>query len=83
MIKTNGVWEARAVAAIGDDLTHLQAALANVSLSEDAASKILLSEHSSTVNAAIDLAHEAARNPEIVSLSVAVRSLSKALLVVR
>ncbi len=83
MIKTNGVWEARAVAAIEDDLTHLQAALANVALSEDAASKSLLSQHSSSVNAAIDLAHEAARNPEIVSLSVAVRSLSKALLVVR
>ncbi|WP_284258009.1 NAD-glutamate dehydrogenase [Acidocella aquatica] len=83
MLKTNGVWEARAVAAIGDDLTYLQAALANAALSEDAESRILPQDHSATVNAAIDLAHEAARNPEIVSLSVAVRSLSKALLIVR
>jgi glutamate dehydrogenase len=83
MIKTNGVWEARAVAAIEDDLTHLQAELANIALSEDAVSKALLSQHSRSVSAAIELAHEASRNPEIVSLSVAARILSKALLVGR
>ena len=82
-IKANGVWEARAMAAIGDDLTHLQATLANIALSEDSDSESLLANRSTAVNAAIDLAREAALIPEIVSLSVALRVLYKALLVIR
>jgi glutamate dehydrogenase len=83
MIKTNGVWEARAISQIGDDLTQLQVRLVNAALSKNADPKFLIVDHGTPVNNAIDRAREAALIPEIVSLSVAVRALSKAFLVMR
>ena len=83
MVNIHGAWEARAVAAIGDDLFHLQSTLVNVSLAEKVEPQALLADRSPSVSAAIGLAREAALIPEILSLSVAVRTLCKALNVPR
>ncbi|HQT89075.1 MAG TPA: NAD-glutamate dehydrogenase [Acidiphilium sp.] len=78
-VPPQGAWGARALAALTDDLSSLQAALVTACVTTDQSAEALLAEAGASAASALALAHDAAVVPDLASLSVAVRELQRSL----
>ena len=74
-----GAWGARALAALTDDLSSLQASLTAACVTSQRSAETLLAEAGAPAAAALTLAHDAALVPDLASLSVAIRELQRSL----
>ncbi len=78
-VTPQGAWGARALAALTDDLSNLQAALVTSCVTSPRRADALLAEAGAPAQAALILAHDATIAPDLASLSVAVRELQRSL----